>query len=65
MTLLKMPALAMTAGLFALLACTDINTPTGNANTRTNEGIGVGAATGALWRADDSVMVWPFYSTAP
>jgi outer membrane protein OmpA-like peptidoglycan-associated protein len=48
MTTLKFPALAMTAGLFVLSACTDINTSTGSSNTRTNEGIGVGAATGAL-----------------
>lgn len=48
MTLLKLPALAMTVSLFVLSACTDINTPTGASNTRTNEGLGVGAATGAL-----------------
>ncbi|MGR3291257.1 MAG: OmpA family protein [Paracoccaceae bacterium] len=48
MTFIKLPALAMMAGVLAVTACTDINIPTGAANTRTNEGIGVGAATGAL-----------------
>ncbi|MEE9388474.1 MAG: OmpA family protein [Paracoccaceae bacterium] len=48
MTFMKIPALATTAGLLALTACTDINTNTGNSNTRANEGVGVGAATGAL-----------------
>ena len=37
------------AGLLAVTACTDINTNTGDPNTRTNEGIGVGAATGAIF----------------
>ncbi|MEE9429317.1 MAG: OmpA family protein [Paracoccaceae bacterium] len=48
MTFFRIPALAMTVSLLAVTACTDINTPTGNSNTRANEGVGVGAATGAL-----------------
>ena len=49
MTFLKLPALAMTAGLFALAACTDINTVTGDPKTRTNEGIGAGALSGIIF----------------
>lgn len=48
MTKFKLPASAMAASLLALTACTEIDTPTGNSNTRTNEGLGIGAATGAL-----------------
>lgn len=48
MTIFKRTTLAAVAGLLAVTACTDINTNTGDPNTRTNEGIGIGAATGAL-----------------
>ena len=48
MKTLKIPALAMTAGLFALSACTSVNTPTGDPRTRTNEGIALGAASGVM-----------------
>ncbi len=48
MTFLKTPALALVVSLFAVTACTDINSPTGASNTRANEGTGVGAAAGAL-----------------
>lgn len=36
------------ASLLAVTACTDINTPTGDPNQRTKEGVAAGAATGAL-----------------
>ncbi len=48
MTFIKLPVLATMASLLAVTACTSIDTQTGDPNTRTNEGIGVGAATGAL-----------------
>lgn len=44
----KLILVGATAGLLALAACTDINTPTTNPNQRTQEGAGVGALTGAL-----------------
>lgn len=40
--------LMATAGLLALTACTDINSPTNSANQRTKEGAGIGALGGAL-----------------
>lgn len=49
MHVVRFSTLAAVAGLMAVTACTDINTVTGNPRTRTNEGIGVGAATGALF----------------
>ena len=49
MTIIKPISLAAAAGLLAVTACTDINTNTGDPNTRTNEGVGIGAATGALF----------------
>ncbi len=49
MTKSKLSILAVTAILFTVTACTDVNKITGNSKTRTNEGIGVGAATGALF----------------
>lgn len=48
MTFLRTSTLAITVSLFALTACTDINTFTGASDTRTKEGLGIGAATGAL-----------------
>lgn len=48
MTISKFSTLAATAGLLAVTACTSVDTNTGNPNTRTNEGIGVGAAAGAV-----------------
>ncbi len=48
MKILRTSSLA-TAALLAVTACTDINTNTGDSRTRTNEGIGIGAATGALF----------------
>ncbi len=48
MTILKFPVLAGTAALLAVTACTDVNTQTTNPRQRTAEGIGIGAATGAL-----------------
>lgn len=48
MTIMSKPALAMVAGLFTLSACTSLDTFTGDPKTRTNEGIGVGALTGAV-----------------
>lgn len=49
MTLIKPLSLAAAASLLAVAACTDINTTTGDPKTRTNEGIGIGAAAGALF----------------
>ncbi len=49
MKIMKTSSLATAAALLAVTACTDINTNTGNPRTRTNEGIGVGAASGALF----------------
>jgi len=48
MTRTRSIALASTAGILLLTACTDINTPTNNTNQRTQEGIGVGALGGAI-----------------
>lgn len=48
MTFLKNSTLAITVSLFAVSACTDINTFTGDSKTRANEGVGVGALGGAL-----------------
>ena len=39
--------MASTAGMFALAACTPIETQTGNENQRTQEGALIGAAAGA------------------
>jgi len=49
MTYFRIPVLAAAAGLLAVTACTDVNTPTNNPKQRTNEGAAVGAATGALF----------------
>lgn len=49
MKILKTSLLAAAAALLAVTACTDINTNTGDPRTRTNEGIGIGAASGALF----------------
>jgi len=51
MTFLKNSTLAITVSIFAVTACTDIDTFTGDPKTRTNEGLGVGAITGALFGA--------------
>lgn len=48
MTKLKVSTLAGIAGLFAVTACTDINTPTNDPNQRTGEGAGIGAIFGAI-----------------
>ena len=48
MKVLRVSTLAAVAGLMTLSACTSINTPTGDPNTRQNEGIALGAATGAV-----------------
>jgi outer membrane protein OmpA-like peptidoglycan-associated protein len=48
MTFLKKSTLAITVSLFAVSACTDIDTFTGDPKTRTNEGLGVGALGGAI-----------------
>lgn len=49
MTYFKLSTLAVTAVLFTVTACTDISKVTGDPKTRTNEGVGIGAATGALF----------------
>ena len=49
MTFLKNSALAVSVSLFAVTACTDINTVTGDPGTRTKEGIGAGALSGILF----------------
>ncbi|MGB5556444.1 MAG: OmpA family protein [Paracoccaceae bacterium] len=47
MTIFKVPALAATAAILALTACTDVNTSTTNPKQRTAEGAGLGALAGA------------------
>ncbi len=47
MTILRFPALAATAAILAVTACTDVNTPTNNPRQRTGEGAGIGALAGA------------------
>ena len=49
MRIFKVTTLAATASLLAVTACTDVNTPTSDPNTRQGEGIALGAATGALF----------------
>lgn len=48
MTKFKFPVFVATAGLLAVTACTNVNTPTNNPRQRTAEGAGIGAVAGAI-----------------
>ena len=49
MKTLRIPTLALSAGIVALAACTPVDAPTSDPHQRQKEGTAVGAATGALF----------------